>query len=74
MIKDEDEIAVMRQASHLADQVLAAVLPQLKIGMSELDVALEVNARMERLGSKGPSFTTNVSPWDQESHVMFGER
>jgi Xaa-Pro aminopeptidase len=60
MIKDEDEIAMMRRASRLADRVLAAVLPQLKIGMSELDVALEVNAQMERLGSKGPSFTTNV--------------
>lgn len=60
MIKDEDEVAVMRRASLLADQVLAAVLPRLKVGMTELDVALEVNTQMERLGSNGPSFTTNV--------------
>jgi Xaa-Pro dipeptidase len=60
MIKDEDEIDVMRRASLLADQVLDAVMPQLTVGMTELDVALEVEAQMERLGSKGPSFVTNV--------------
>lgn len=60
MIKDEDEIATMRHAAHLADQVLDAVVPRLKVGMSELDVALEVDAQMIRLGSLGPSFTTNV--------------
>jgi Xaa-Pro aminopeptidase len=59
-IKDEDEIEVMRRASRLADQVLDTVLPRLKVGMTELDVALEVNAQMERLGSNGPSFVTNI--------------
>lgn len=59
-IKDEDEIAVMRDASHIADRVLAEVVPLLKVGMTELDVALEVDARMTRLGANGPSFTTNV--------------
>jgi Xaa-Pro aminopeptidase len=60
MIKDEEEIEVMRRASHLADAVLDAVVPRLKVGMTELDVALEVDAEMERQGSKGPSFVTNV--------------
>lgn len=59
-IKDEDEIAVMRHAAHIADRVLAEVVPLLKVGMTELDVALEVDARMTRLGANGPSFTTNV--------------
>ncbi len=60
MVKDEDEIATMRHAAHIADEVLAAVVPLLKVGMSELDVALEVDAQMVRLGAEGPSFTTNV--------------
>ena len=60
MLKDEDEIDVMRRASRLADQVLDAVMPHLRPGVTELDVALEVNAQMERLGSNGPSFITNV--------------
>jgi len=60
MIKGEEEIALMRHASHIADQVLAQVIPLLKVGMTELEVALEVDARMERLGTDGPSFTTNV--------------
>jgi Xaa-Pro aminopeptidase len=60
MIKDDDEIATMRHAAHIADQVMAAVFPRLKIGMSELDVALEVDMQQRRLGSEGPSFTTNI--------------
>jgi Xaa-Pro aminopeptidase len=60
MIKDEEEITLMRHGSRVADRVLAAVLPLLKVGMTELEVALEVDAQMERLGTKGPSFTTNV--------------
>lgn len=60
MIKDEEEIALMRHGAHLADQVFSAVLPLLKPGMTELEVALEVDAQQRRLGSEGPSFTTNV--------------
>jgi Xaa-Pro aminopeptidase len=60
MIKDEEEIAVMRHAAHIAERVLAAVLPLLKSGLTERDVALEVDAQMVRLGAEGPSFTTNV--------------
>jgi Xaa-Pro aminopeptidase len=59
-IKDEEEIAVMRKAAHLADAVFAAVLPRLQAGMSELEVALEVDTQMAQLGAEGPSFTTNV--------------
>jgi Xaa-Pro aminopeptidase len=60
MIKDEEEIAVMRHAAHIADRVLAVVLPLLKASLTERDVALEVDAQMVRLGAEGPSFTTNV--------------
>jgi Xaa-Pro aminopeptidase len=60
MIKDEEEIALMRHAAHLADQVLDAVVPLLKVGVTELEVALEVDTQMVRLGAEGPSFTTNV--------------
>lgn len=60
MIKDDEEIATMRHAAHIADQVMAAVEPLLKLGMTELDVALEVDAQQRRLGSEGPSFITNI--------------
>jgi Xaa-Pro aminopeptidase len=60
MVKDEDEIDVMRRAAHIADQVLDAIMPRLKLGISEIDVALEVDAQMVRLGAEGPSFTTNI--------------
>lgn len=60
MVKDEQEIAVMRHAAHIADQVLAAVLPRLKAGVTEREVKLDVEAQMVRLGAEGPSFTTNI--------------
>jgi len=70
LIKDEDEIDVMRRASLLADQVLANVLPLLKAGMTEIDVLIEVHAQMERLGSKGPSFTPTFSPWVRTRYAI----
>jgi len=60
MVKDADELDVMRRASRLADRVLDAVLPHLRMETTELDVALEVDTQMARLGAVGPSFTTNV--------------
>lgn len=60
MVKDEDEIAVMRHAAHIADRVLAAVLPRLKVGVTEREVKLDVDAQMVRFGAEGPSFTTNI--------------
>lgn len=60
MIKDQEEVALMRRAAHLADRVLDAVMRQLKVGMTEQEVALEVDLQMVRLGAEGPSFTTNV--------------
>jgi Xaa-Pro aminopeptidase len=57
-IKDEDEIAVMRKAGEITEAAYAATLPQLKHGMTNLDLITEVNYQLRKHGSRAPSFVT----------------
>ncbi len=59
IIKDADEIATMRRAAAIADATMGAVLPQLRIGMTETAVNSLVETEMTRLGSLWPSFGTH---------------
>jgi Xaa-Pro aminopeptidase len=63
--KDPSELARMRQAALLAGQVLTGVLKLLKPGVSENEVAAEIEYQMRRGGASGPAF---------ESIVAFGSR
>jgi Xaa-Pro aminopeptidase/Xaa-Pro dipeptidase len=63
--KDAWEVAQIKAAASIADQALAQVLPLLRPGVSERDIALELEYRMQRLGSEGLSFPTILG---------FGER
>ena len=58
VIKTEADIATMRKAGEITEAVFAAVLKQLKHGMTELDVMTEVDYQLKRHGAAGPSFTT----------------
>ncbi|MCM8748155.1 Xaa-Pro peptidase family protein [Thermomicrobiaceae bacterium CFH 74404] len=60
MIKDEEEIAAMRRAAALADQVFEAVARQLVPGVTELEVALEIERQFALLGAEYTSFETGV--------------
>ncbi len=59
-IKDEWEIEQIRKAAAIADQALHDSLPLLSTGVSERDFALELEYRMQRLGSAGLSFPSIV--------------
>ncbi|NYD68084.1 M24 family metallopeptidase [Agromyces atrinae] len=59
-IKDEQEIALMRESAAIVDAVMAAVTPHVTAGITELDLAAEVDLRMRKLGSPGASFDTGV--------------
>lgn len=59
-IKDEQEIALMRESAAIADAVMAQVAPLVVAGVSEIDLQAEVDLRIRRLGSPGPSFDTGV--------------
>ena len=55
-IKDEQEQALTRKASRLACQAFDHVLPLLKPGVRELDIAMELEWFMKKGGASGASF------------------
>lgn len=57
-IKDDDEIACIREASRIASQAFINILPRLHAGMTEIDARIELEFEMLRLGSEGPAFDT----------------
>lgn len=63
--KDAAELALMRKAAILVGEVLESVIPMLKPGVREMEVAAEIEYRMKQRGASGPAF---------ESIVAFGER
>lgn len=65
LIKNDWEVTQIKAAAAIADQALAQTLPFFKEGVTERDLALELEFRMQRLGSEGMSFATIL---------MFAER
>jgi len=69
MIKDRDEIAVMKKAGEITDKVYGEVVKYLKTGLTEKDVAHEVDYQFTRHGAEQNSFVTGVrfrspkKPW-----------
>lgn len=61
MIKTAKEIQAIRQAAVIADQTLELILPLIRSGMSELELANEIDYRSKKLGSEGPAFETIVA-------------
>jgi D-alanyl-D-alanine dipeptidase len=59
-IKDSEEIALMRRASELTDRIFEAIVAQLRVGLSETEIMLEVERQMLLQGSEGSSFITGV--------------
>lgn len=57
-VKDAWEVEQIKAAAAIADQALAETLPYFKEGVTERDLALELEYRMQKLGSEGMSFAT----------------
>ncbi len=60
MIKDEDEVALMKRAGEVTDQVYGEVVEFLKVGVAEYDVAHEVDYQFVERGAEHNSFVTGV--------------
>ncbi|MCY0869972.1 MAG: M24 family metallopeptidase, partial [Firmicutes bacterium] len=60
LIKDADEIRCIERAAAIVDDGLRAAIPLLRAGMTELEVAAELEYQMKRLGSVGTPFGTLV--------------
>jgi len=65
MIKTPDEITNIKRAAEIADQALANILPLVKSGITERELANELDYQMAKLGSEELSFATIL---------LFGER
>ncbi len=60
MIKDPNEIAAMRKAAEVTDRVYSEVLGFLDEGVTEYDVACEIDHLFAKYGAEFPSFPTAV--------------
>jgi Xaa-Pro aminopeptidase len=61
MVKDAGEIDLIRQSVAINSNALEAALARVKVGMTEADLAAEIDYRSRRLGAQRPSFDTIVA-------------
>ena len=61
LVKDGGEKVALRKAGRVADQTFHHILPHIKPGVSERDLASEMEHFMRRQGAEGPSFETIVA-------------
>ena len=60
-VKDDAEIALLREACAIGDRAFAALLPAITVGRSERELGVELEALMRGEGGDGPSFETIVA-------------
>ena len=60
MIKDDEEIECIKMAQHIAEMSLEELLPFIKVGRTEREIALELNRLMFKNGAEDLSFETIV--------------
>lgn len=60
-VKDESEIQLIKEATRIADAAFTHVLNFIKPGVRELDVALELEFHMRKLGASSSSFDIIVA-------------
>ena len=68
VVKDRGEIEAMRSAGKLTAEVFAEVLPQIRPGVTERDLAAEVEYRMRKKGADGAAFETIVASGPRSAH------
>lgn len=76
MIKNADEIANIAKAASIADKAFAQLLPTIRSGVTEREVALELEFLMRKAGASGMSFEPIVAsgPRSALPHARPGER
>jgi Xaa-Pro dipeptidase len=75
LIKDAEEIQRIRQACKIADETMATIPDVLYEGMSESELAAEINYSLQTLGAEKPAFDT-ISSFGKntaEPHYSHGE-
>ena len=60
-VKDDSEIEALDRAVQIADKAMARMREEIRVGMTEREVAWELHKEMRSLGAEGPSFDTIVA-------------
>lgn len=76
MVKDAEEISLMRQAMAIGDAAFQHILQMIKPGVAEQELALELEFFMRRQGASGTAFDTIVAsgPRSALPHGVASER
>ncbi|RFU37544.1 aminopeptidase P family protein [Actinomadura logoneensis] len=61
VVKDEDEIALLRRACEITDEAFAALLPSVRPGITERALAIRLDRHMIDHGADGLAFDTIVA-------------
>ena len=74
-VKNTDEIGKLRIAAHFTQKILQEVIPLIKPGVSEVEIADEIRYQMDTLGLE-PSFDTIVASGENgaQPHAVPSER
>jgi Xaa-Pro aminopeptidase len=67
-VKDDFEIAVMRRAARALSDVARELASWVRAGRTEIDVARDVDAALERAGFSAPAFPTIVASGPNSAH------
>jgi Xaa-Pro aminopeptidase len=75
-IKEDEELAAIREAARIGTEALPQILGGLRAGVTEREVARELEIRLRRLGADGPAFDPVVAFGEQaaEPHHHPGDR
>jgi len=75
-LKDDHEVGCIRKAAHIAANALSSLLPTIKAGVSERDIALELEYRIRKGGADKVAFETIVAsgPRGALPHARAGSR
>jgi Xaa-Pro aminopeptidase len=60
-VKSVAELTQMRKAAQLVSKVFEQVVPKIRPGITEIELAAEVDFRMRIMGAEGPSFETIIA-------------
>ncbi len=66
-VKDADEIACIRRAVTITDAVFAELIPLIRPGSSELDLAAEISFRQRKHGAEADAFETIVASGERSA-------
>ena len=67
LVKDQDEINVIKKAVEIADNAFSHIIKYIKPGVTELEIAAELEYFMKKQGGKGPSFEIIVASGERAS-------